>query len=170
MNEKEFKNQIKGVIEKIVVNVGVGKMAVNQANFESKILPQIIKDISLITGQYPKITKAKKSIAGFKIREGQLVGLQVTLRNQKMVDFFSRLIKIVLPRVRDFSGIPLSKIDERGSINIGLKDQYVFPEINPEESIVQFSLGINIVSKIKNRKVAQEIYLKLGFPFQIKNK
>ncbi|MCS6788957.1 MAG: 50S ribosomal protein L5 [Patescibacteria group bacterium] len=168
MNEKDFQNKIKQTIEKIVVNVGIGKMANSNPNFESKILPQIIKDLSLITGQYPKITKAKKSIAGFKVREGQLVGLQVTLRNKKMIDFFSRLVKIVLPRVRDFSGIPLSKIDQNGSINIGLKDQYVFPEINPEESIIQFPLGINIVSKIKNRKVAEETYLNLGFPFKIK--
>lgn len=166
MTDKEFQNKIRKNIEKIVVNIGIGKMANIQPNFESKILPQIIKDISLITGQYPKITKAKKSIAGFKVREGQLVGLQVTLRNKKMIDFFSRLIKIVLPRVRDFSGIPLSKIDEKGSINIGLKDQYVFPEINPEESIVQFPLGINIVSKIKNKEVAKEIYFQLGFPFK----
>jgi large subunit ribosomal protein L5 len=166
MKDKEFNNKIKESIEKIVINVGVGKMQTTQPNFEEKILPQIIKDVSLITSQCPQITRAKKSIAGFKLRQGQIVGLKVTLRGQKMIDFFNRLVKIVLPRVRDFNGIPQEKIDEQGSINLGLKDQYVFPEINPEESIISFPLGINIVSKIKDRKVALETYLSLGFPFK----
>ncbi|MGC8776101.1 MAG: large ribosomal subunit protein uL5 [Minisyncoccia bacterium] len=166
MKEIDLKNKIKSGIEKIIVNVGVGKMNTTQSNFEEKILPQIIKDLSLITGQYPQITRAKKSIAGFKLRQGQIVGLKITLRNNKMVDFFNRLVKIVLPRVRDFSGVPKSKIDNHGSLNLGLKEQYAFPEINPEESIIVFPLGINIVSKFKDKKVAEEFYNSLGFPFK----
>jgi len=93
-------------LEKIVVNVGIGKLS-QQPNFEDKILPEVIKEVSLITGQKPFICKAKKSIAGFKVRAGQIVGLKVTLRRQKMKDFLSRLVNIALPRVRDFKGINL---------------------------------------------------------------
>lgn len=165
MQEKDYKKLIKNNIEKIVVNAGIGKISLSQPNFESKILPQIKGDLSLITGSFPQERKARKSIAGFKLREGQIVGLKITLRGDKMVDFFEKLVKIVLPRVRDFSGIPKKKIDDRGTLNFGFRDQYVFPEINSEESIFTFPLGINIVPKEKKRKVAEDIYIKLGFPF-----
>jgi len=168
MEKDNYKKLIKESIEKIVVNAGVGKMATTQPTFEEKILPQIKKDLSLITGSYPQERKARKSIAGFKVRQGQIVGLRVTLRGNKMVDFFERLVKIVLPRVRDFWGVPLKKLDDNGNINLGFRDQYVFPEINPEESLFSFPLGVNIVSKAKNRKVAEEMFIKLGFPFSKK--
>ncbi len=164
--EKDYKKQIKNFLEKIVINIGIGKMANSTANFEEKVLPQIMKEVSIITGQYPQKTKAKQSIAGFKLRQGQIVGLKVTLRGNKMVDFFERLIKIVLPRVKDFRGIDKTKIDKGGSLNIGFRDQYMFPEINPEESMITFPLGVNIVPKNKDFKVAEETYLKLGFPFK----
>ncbi|MEK7138494.1 MAG: 50S ribosomal protein L5 [Patescibacteria group bacterium] len=155
----------RGFLEKVVINAGVGKLS-NQPNFEEKILPGILSDIATITGQKAKINKARKSIAGFKIRQNQIVGLSVTLRRKKMVDFFERLTKIVLPRVRDFVGIDLKSIDKNGILNIGLKEQYVFPEINTDKSTLTFSLGINIVPKLKTRKMAEETYRELGVPLK----
>ncbi len=154
----------KSVLSKVVVNVGVGKLS-QQANFNDKILPQIISDISAITGQKPKEAKAKKSIAGFKLREGQVVGIVVTLRGQKMVDFFERLTRIVLPRVHDFKGISLRTVDERGALHIGFREQMVFPELNPEESHFNFSLGVNIVPKVGKRDEMIEAYKNLGVAF-----
>lgn len=154
-------------LEKIVVNVGIGKLS-QQPNFEDKILPEVIKEVSLITGQKPFICKAKKSIAGFKVRAGQIVGLKVTLRRQKMKDFLSRLVNIALPRVRDFKGINLKSIDGKGNLTIGIKEHTVFPEINPETSKVDFGLEISIVSNAKNREEAIEFYRELGIPLKLK--
>lgn len=154
-------------LEKIVVNVGIGKLS-QQPNFEDKILPEVIKELSLITGQKPFICKAKKSIAGFKVRAGQIVGLKVTLRRQKMKDFLSRLVNIALPRVRDFKGINLKSIDGKGNLTIGIKEHTVFPEINPETSKVDFGLEISIVSNAKNREEAIELYRELGIPLKLK--
>lgn len=165
---KNFQNdlEIRQFLEKIVVNAGVGRMSGQSPDFAQKTLPHIVKDLSLITGQKPKICPARQSIAGFKLREGQIVGLQVTLRRKKMIDFLERLIKIVLPRVRDFSGIDLKSIDRKGVLNIGFREQFVFPEINPEESPVSFSLGVNIVPKEKNREKAIQNYKQFGLPLK----
>lgn len=166
MTTKQVKeeNKIKKLLEKIVVNVGVGRLS-QQGGFEEKVLPQIQKDIALIAGQTPSVTRAKKSIAGFKTREGQIVGLRVTLREKKMVDFFERFSRIVLPRVHDFRGLDPKNIDQAGALNVGLKEQFVFPETNPEESQVTFPLGINIVPKEKGVEDAQKMYVELGIPF-----
>jgi len=152
-------------IEKIVINVGIGKWS-QQPNFEEKVLPELIKEIGLITGQKPAITKAKKSISGFKVREDQPVGLKVTLRHRRMTDFLERLIRIVLPRLRDFRGINPKSIDPRGNLTIGLREQTVFPEINPEISKVDFGLEISIISNTKNREEAIELYRQLGLPLK----
>ncbi len=152
-------------IKKIVVNVGIGKMS-QQPNFEEKVLPELTKEISLITGQKPAITKAKKSIAGFKTREGQTVGLKVTLRRQRMLDFLERLNKIVLPRLRDFRGINLKSVDNKGNLNIGLREQMVFPEINPESSRIDFGLEITIVGDTKNREEAIQSFRNMGIPLK----
>ena len=157
--------EVSKFIEKIVINAGVGRLS-QQPNFEQKILPQILGDISAIAGQKPEVTKAKKSIAGFKTREGQIVGIKVTLRRRKMVDFFERMITIVLPRFRDFRGLEAGIIDSAGTMNIGFTEQMVFPEINQEESPVTFSLGVNIVPKKKNREKALEEYRRLGVPLK----
>jgi len=157
--------EISRFIEKIVINAGVGRLS-QQPNFEQKILPQVLGDISAIVGQKPELRKAKKSIAGFKVREGQVIGLKVTLRRHKMVDFFERMITIVLPRLRDFRGLDSAFIDDVGALNVGFTEQMVFPEINPEESPVTFSLGVNIVPRERNRKAAVEEYRKLGVPFK----
>ena len=157
---------IRSHIEKVVVNAGVGRASTSQQNFEEKLLPQISRDIARITGQQPQTRPAKKSIAGFKIREGQVVGLRVTLRGTRMVDFLTRLNTIVLPRVRDFAGIATSAIDDGGSLSIGFREQLVFPEINAEESVFVFPLAVNIIPKKKDRTAALELYRKLGVPFK----
>ncbi|MBI4084952.1 MAG: 50S ribosomal protein L5 [Candidatus Liptonbacteria bacterium] len=157
--------EISKFLEKIVVNAGVGKLS-QQPNFEQKILEQVLRDLSTIAGQKPEERKAKKSISGFKIREGQIVGVKITLRRKKMVDFFERLITIVLPRVRDFRGIDTDSIDSVGTLNIGFSEQMVFPEINPEESPVIFSLGINVVPRNKKREEAVAEYRRLGVPLK----
>ena len=156
---------IRAFLEKIVVNAGVGR-ASQQEQFEGKVLPQIMKDIAAVTGQQPHPTRATKSIAGFKIREGQIVGVRVTLRGAKMVDFFQRFNTIVLPRVRDFNGLAVSAIDKAGVLNIGLKEQYMFPEISPENSTFSFSLGVGIVPKIRDLAKAIAKYREMGVPLK----
>jgi large subunit ribosomal protein L5 len=163
--ENPYRIAVRTALEKVVVNVGVGR-ASNQPSFEEKVLPQILKDIAALTGQKAEIRKARKSIAGFKVRENQIVGLRVTLRRGRMVDFFERLVKIVLPRVRDFGGIELEKIDKNGILSLGVREQVVFPEINPEDSPFVFSLGMNIVPKVKNQVKAEALYRELGFPLK----
>lgn len=152
-------------LDKAIINVGVGRLS-QQQNFEEKILVQVKRDIALLCGQEPQVRRAKKSIAGFKLREGQIVGLRATLRGKKMVDFVNRLIMIVLPRVRDFRGINLKSIDESGILNIGINEQTVFPEINVEQSPLIFSLGINIVPKGRSREAALRVYRHFGVPLK----
>jgi len=154
-------------LEKIVVNAGVGRLS-QQPNFEEKVLPQVTRDLSAISGQAPEVRRARKSIAGFKMRQGQIVGLRITLRGQKMVDFFTRFINIVLPRVRDFRGVDALVIDEHGSLNVGLREQLVFPELNPEESTLIFPLGVTIVPKRGGREAAIHWYRENGFPLKKK--
>ncbi len=152
-------------LEKIVIDVGVGRLS-QQPNFEDRALPQLERDIASIAGQKPQLRRARKSIAGFKTREGQIVGLRVTLRRQKMVDFFERLVRMVLPRVRDFTGLETRIIDKGGVLNIGLREHSVFPEINQEQSPIIFPLGMNIVPREKNRTEALEYYREVGVPFK----
>lgn len=152
-------------IEKVVVNVGVGRMS-QQQNFGDKILPEVIKDLAAITGQKPKTAVAKKSIAGFKIRQGQTVGLVVTLRGSKMADFMDRLVKIVFPRVRDFRGINLKNVDKNGNLSIGFKENVMFPEINSETARYEFGLEVTVVPSIKKREEAIELYKLIGIPLK----
>ncbi|MBI5220735.1 MAG: 50S ribosomal protein L5 [Candidatus Liptonbacteria bacterium] len=167
---KEIKKDIgatRAFLEKIVINAGVGR-ASQISGFEEKIMPQIIRDIGILAGQRPQVRRSRKSIAGFKMREGQIVGIRVTLRGQRMVDFFERLIRIVLPRVRDFNGIPLSGVDDGGALNIGLREQYVFSEISPEESPFSFAFQINVVPRRKDRASALATYRNWGVPLKKK--
>lgn len=175
-NEQKRGAAIKAAIEKIVVNAGVGR-ASQAPNFsagggsapggqDKSVLGQIQRDLALLAGQKSQIRPARKSIAGFKIREGQVVGLKITLRGRKMVDFFERLIRIVLPRVHDFRGIHLDSLDAGGGLNIGFREQFVFPETNPEESPFTFPLGVTIVPKKKDRPAALAAYRALGVPLQ----
>jgi large subunit ribosomal protein L5 len=157
--------EIQRFLEKIVVNVGVGRLS-QAGNFEDKVLPQLSRDVAAVCGQKPQVCRAKKSIAGFKIREGQIVGLRVTLRGRRMVDFFERLITIVMPRVRDFHGLNLTAVDEGGSLNIGLKEQFVFSEVSPEESPAVFSLQVTVVPLKRDREAAIAAYRRFGVPLK----
>ncbi|MDE2096016.1 MAG: 50S ribosomal protein L5 [Patescibacteria group bacterium] len=152
-------------LEKIVVSVGLGR-ARTSPQFEDKILPEISKDLELITGQKPSLRRAKKSIAGFKVREGDIVGLTVTLRGRRMNDFLAKLTEVVLPRIRDFRGLDLKNIDSSGNLTIGLKEHVIFPEINQDVSHVAFGLEVTLVSSSKSREEDEEFYRSLGIPFK----
>lgn len=157
--------EIRQFLEKIVINAGVGRMSQHPA-FESKLLPQVKRDLGLIAGQAPHERFAKKSIAGFKLREGQVVGLRATLRRKRMVDFFERLITIVLPRMKDFRGLTPRAADRSGILSIGFREHLVFPEINPDEAEVIFSLQVNLVPRRKDRQAVLEEYRRFGVPLK----
>lgn len=152
-------------LEKIVVATGVGKLR-QRPGFEETLLPEIIKELAQITGQKPKINKAKKSVAGFKMREGDIMGLSVTLRGRRMKDFLDRLVGFVLPRIRDFRGIERTSIDAQGNLTIPIKEHTVFPEINPDEVKVDFGLEVTLVSNAKSPKEGGEFYKQLGVPLK----
>ena len=152
-------------LEKIVVAVGVGKLRQN-AQFENNILPEIIKDLTAITGQKPQPRPAKQSIAGFKLREGNMVGLRVTLRDKRMYDFLGRMVNVALPRVRDFRGINPKQIDNAGNLTIGVREHTVFPEISPEDSKYDFGFEVTFVSGVKDKEKAKAVFEKLGIPFE----
>ncbi|MDP3729646.1 MAG: 50S ribosomal protein L5 [bacterium] len=151
-------------LEKIVVNVGVGRMS-QLPQFEEKLLPEVIKELSIMTGQRPAPRSVAQSIAGFKVRQGTTVGLKTTLRGNRMNEFLTKLVHIVLPRVRDFRGIKKSCVDDLGNLTIGLKDHLVFPEISPEHSKVNFGMQMTIVPRFHNREKAVALYTKLGIIF-----
>jgi large subunit ribosomal protein L5 len=159
------KPNLKNILEKIVVNAGVGRLR-QRGQFEEKILPEIVQEVALITGQKPSARPAKKAIAGFKTREGDIVGLKVTLRGQRMVDFFVRFVNVVLPRVRDFRGLELKSVDARGNLSVGVESQFSFPEIEADKSKVDFGLEVTIVPKIKNREKALALYYEIGVPLK----
>lgn len=150
-------------LEKIVVSTGVGKLRDN-SNFENQMLPEITEELTIITGQKPAVRKVKESIAGFKVREGDIVGLVVTLRGKRMKDFLERLIHITLPRVRDFRGISLEQFDREGNLTIGLKEHSVFPEINQEKCKVNFGLEITLVPDTKTKEEGISFLRGLGLP------
>jgi large subunit ribosomal protein L5 len=151
-------------ILKIVVSIGVGKMRQQNAQFEEKVLPDIISELGSIVGQRPAVRKAKKSIAGFKVRQNEVVGVVATLRGKRKDDFFMKLAEVVLPRVRDFRGLPERKIDEGGNLNLGFKDQFVFPETSPEASKVTFGLEVTIVTDRMSREEAIDFFKEKGIP------
>jgi len=148
-------------IQKVVVNTGVGKTLK-----DPKMLEAIVEDIKRITGQSPVKTLAKKSIAGFKIREGQVVGLVVTLRGDRMYHFLEKLVRVALPRVRDFRGLDPKKFDHHGNYNVGLREQIVFPETTREHFEYTFGMEVNIQTSTDNDKYALALLKSLGFPFQ----
>jgi len=148
-------------IAKVVVNVGVGK-----ALSDSKLLEFIVSELTNITGQVPIITKARKSIAGFKLREGNEIGVKVTLRGKRMYDFLERLISVALPRVRDFRGLSKKGFDGRGNYTLGLTEHVMFPEIVFENVDKVFGLEITIVTTTEDDKAGLELLDKLGFPFK----
>ena len=147
-------------VTKVIVSTGVGAIK------DKKRLDLILDRLTKLTGQHPAARGAKKSIANFKIREGDVAGYQVTLRGARMQSFLSKFINIVLPRVKDFRGIKASAIDEMGNITIGLKEHTVFPETSDEESKDIFGLAVTITTTAKNRKEAESYLRHLGLPLQ----
>jgi large subunit ribosomal protein L5 len=148
-------------ITKVVINCGIGKMAK-----EKDAMEEIFKSIKEITGQSPVYAKAKKSISGFKSREGQEVGIVVTLRGERMWSFLERLISVALPRIRDFRGIDMKNFDNRGNLNLAVREQIVFPEIYPENVKNIFGFQITVVTTAKNKKEGVELLKALGFPLK----
>ena len=158
-------------IEKVVINVGIGKMIGGQSSGEvKKIIETISKDLSDITGQKTIVTKARKSIAGFKIRAGVQSGISVVLRKKRMTDFLERLINIALPRSRDFSGLKESSIDNSGNLTIAIHEQVSFPEILPENVKKSFGLGITIVTTASDKVKGLALLKLIGFPFKKQKK
>lgn len=148
-------------LEKIVVNMGVGDATLN-----SKLLDVAVSELEKITGRTPVITKAKKSIAGFKLREGQAIGCKVTLRGEAMYTFLEKLVRIVLPRVRDFRGISPKAFDGRGNYTLGIKEQLVFPEVEYDQVIKVRGLDIVMVTTAKTNEEALSLLSAFGLPFR----
>lgn len=150
-------------LTKININVGIGKMLAGGKDFSD-----IEKNITMIAGQKPVIAKAKKAISNFKLRQGMPVGIHVTLRGQRMYDFVSKFVNIVLPRTRDFRGISPRSFDGKGNYSIAIKEHTVFPEINPDDIIKHHGLQLTFVTTAKNNEDALILFKALGFPFQEK--
>lgn len=148
-------------IEKIVLNIGVGDAVSN-----SKLLDDAVNELTLITGQKPVVTRAKKSIAGFKLREGQPVGVKVTLRGENMYNFFEKLVRIGLPRVRDFRGVSGHAFDGKGNYTIGIKEQLIFPEIEYDEVLKVRGMDIIFVTTAKSNEEAKSLLKGFGMPFK----
>lgn len=148
-------------IEKIVINMGVGDAVGNP-----KALDSAVEELSLITGQKPIITRAKKSIAGFRLRTGMPIGAKVTLRGERMYDFLDKLISVSLPRVRDFRGVSSKSFDGRGNYTLGIKEQLIFPEIDYDKINKVRGMDIVIVTTAKTDEEARELLAEFGMPFQ----
>ena len=148
-------------LEKVVISIGLGKSV-----GERKRLEEAVEQLGLIAGQKARITRARRAISGFRLREGMEIGCAVTLRSRRMYEFIERLIHLVLPRVRDFRGVDGKGFDGRGNFSMGLNEQMVFPELNPDK--VSFVQGMNIavVTTAKNDDEGRQLLVELGFPFK----
>lgn len=149
------------VVDKVVINMGIGEAVSN-----AKVLDEAVAELAQITGQTPVITKAKKSIANFKLREGMPIGCKVTLRKEKMYDFLDKLMNISLPRVRDFRGVSDSSFDGRGNYTMGIKEQLIFPEINFDKVNKVRGMDIVIVTTAKTNEEAKALLQEMGMPFK----
>lgn len=148
-------------LEKIIVNVGAG-----EGSKDEKFITAAVNDLTKITGQKPVVTKARKSIAGFKIREGQPVGVKVTLRGENMYYFFEKLVKIGLPRVRDFRGVSAHSFDGHGNYTLGIKEQLIFPEIEYDDVVKVRGMDIVFVTTAKSNEEAKSLLKGFGMPFK----
>ena len=148
-------------LEKIVLNMGVGDAIQN-----SKLIDAAVEDLTVITGQKPVITKARKSIANFKLREGVAIGCKVTLRGERMYEFFDKLVSVALPRVRDFRGLSKDSFDGRGNYTLGIKEQLIFPEINYDKVLKIRGMDIVIVTTANTDEEGRELLKELGMPFK----
>ncbi|NQX83914.1 MAG: 50S ribosomal protein L5 [Mycoplasmataceae bacterium] len=171
--ENEIKNNLKvkfnhssimqsAKIEKVVINIGLGKRAIADKN----IINEAVSDIEKITGQKPIITKAKKSIAGFKLREGMPIGVKVTLRGQYMYDFLEKLINVSIPRIRDFRGLSNKSFDKSGNYTFGIKELIVFPEIEFDKVKFMKGCDITIVTSTNDNEEAKELLYQIGMPLK----
>ncbi len=147
-------------IDKIVLNMGVGDATTN-----SKNLDEAVEELGLISGQKPLVTKAKKSIAGFRLREGVAIGAKVTLRGERMYEFLDKLVTVSLPRVRDFHGVPTKSFDGRGNYTLGVKEQLIFPEINFDDVDKTRGMDIVIVTTANTDEESRALLTGLGMPF-----
>ncbi len=148
-------------LDKIVVNIGVGEAVQN-----SKALDAAVGDLTIITGQKPVVTKAKKSIASFKLREGMSIGVMVTIRSERMYDFYDRLVNLALPRIRDFRGVSRRSFDGRGNYSLGLREQIVFPDIDYDKIDKLRGMEVVIVTTATNDEQAYALLKRLGMPFR----
>ena len=148
-------------VEKVVINIGVGDAITN-----AKLLDEAVEELTLISGQKPIVTTAKKSIAGFKVREGQAIGCKVTLRGERMYEFLDKLVSISLPRVRDFRGVPKNSFDGRGNYTLGVKEQLIFPEIDFDKVDRTRGMDIVIVTSAKTNEEAKALLTQMGMPFK----
>ncbi len=148
-------------VEKIVINMGVGEAVQN-----AKVLDNAVEELNALSGQKPVITKAKKSIAGFKLREGMPIGAKVTLRKTRMYDFLDKLVAVSLPRVRDFRGVSSKAFDGRGNYTLGVREQLIFPEINYDKVDKVRGMDIVVVTTAKTDEEARELLTLLGMPFR----
>ena len=162
IKEFDYKNRMEiPKIEKIVVNMGLGEAIQN-----IKILDSAVEELSMIVGQRPVITKAKKSIATFKLRQGMSIGCCVTLRSERMYEFFDRLVNVALPRVRDFRGISPKSFDGRGNFSLGLKEQIIFPEIDYDKIDKLKGMNVSIITSAKTDDEARQLLKLMGLPFK----
>jgi len=162
--QKEFGlNNIMSVpkINKVIINIGTGRILK-----DGKAIERVEKDLTLLSGQKPIVRKAKKSIAGFKTREGMEIGYSVTLRGKRMYDFLDRLISVALPRSKDFRGIDPKNVDQGGSLNLGIKEHSIFPEIQYENVKEIFGLQITVVTTARNREKGLRLLKLIGFPIK----
>jgi large subunit ribosomal protein L5 len=148
-------------LEKIVVNMGVGR-----ATQQRSLLDGAVKDLTIITGQKPSVRKAKKSIATFKLREGNEIGAMVTLRGNRMWEFYDRLVSLAIPRIRDFRGMPPNQFDGRGNYTFGLTEQLVFPEIDYDDIDTVRGMNVTIVTTARTNDEGRALLRALGFPFR----
>jgi large subunit ribosomal protein L5 len=162
MKKFDYKNELQvPKFDKIVINMGVG-----EAKENAKVLDSAVKDLEIISGQKPVITKAKKSVANFKLREGMPIGCKVTLRGERMYDFLDRLINLALPRVRDFRGVNPDAFDGRGNYALGIKEQLIFPEIDYDKVDKVRGMDIIIVTTANTDEEARELLKSFGMPFR----
>ena len=162
MKEFNYKSVMEvPALEKVVINIGVGDAISN-----SKLLDEAVADLATITGQKPVVTRAKKSIANFKVREGMPIGCKVTLRKEKMYEFMDKLMNISLPRVRDFRGVSTTSFDGRGNYTLGVKEQLIFPEINYDKVNKVRGMDIVVVTTAKTNDEAKALLSAMGMPFK----
>lgn len=157
-------------LAKISINMGAGRKIIEEGgqtgSKESRTLSQILSDLALITGQKAVPVKAKRSVANFKVRQGFLIGCRVTLRGERMYEFFDRLVNVAMPRLRDFRGVPATSFDGRGNLSLGVPEQTVFPEIDPDKSPAAQGMDITIVTTAETDEEARELLSRLGMPFR----